>query len=411
MMRKTLLVLKTEIINTFTRRSFLFLTFGLPIVGFLLFTVVSNLNEKSKESIESIISAPAPSQEAEGYVDYSGVIQSLPSNIEEGRLIAYATEEEALQALAKEEVSAFYVIPEDVIDSGEIILVKTDFNPLSIDSEDRVIHWTFKVNLLGGDENLTSQINNPLNLSRVPLEPTIKRGDDSLLAYMIPYATTMLFYFVILGSASMLLNSVAKEKENQVIEVLLLSVSPRQLLSGKIIGLGITGLLQTLIYTGVMYSLLSLSGRNSITMANFDLPPSILGWGVVFFLLGYTIYASLMAGLGALVPNMREASQATFVVIMPLIIPMMFMTALIKEPQGTMSVVLSLFPLTAPVAMMTRMAASIVPVWQPLVAVGLMIITAVLILRMVSGLFRAQTLLSGQEFKIGLFFKALVGKA
>ena len=410
-MRKTLLVLKTEIINTFTRRSFLFLTFGLPIVGFLLFTVVSNMNERSRETLGSIISAPAPSQEAEGYVDYSGVIQSLPSDIEEGRLIAYATEEEALQALANEEVFAFYVIPEDVIDRGEIILIKPDFSPLSQDSEDRVIHWTFKVNLLGGDENLTSQLNNPLNLSRVPLEPTIKRGDNSLLAYMIPYATTMLFYFIILGSASMLLNSVAKEKENQVIEVLLLSVSPRQLLSGKIIGLGITGLLQTLIYTGVMYSLLSLSGRNSITVANFDLPPSILGWGVVFFLLGYTIYASLMAGLGALVPNVREASQATFVVIMPLIIPMMFMTALIKEPQGTMSVVLSLFPLTAPIAMMTRMAGSIVPVWQPLVAVGLMIITAVLILRMVAGLFRAQTLLSGQEFKIGLFFKALGGKA
>ena len=147
-MRKTLLVLKTEIINTFTRRSFLFLTFGLPIVGFLLFTIVSNLNERSKESIESIISAPAPSQEAEGYVDYSGVIQSLPSNIEEGRLIAYATEEEALQALANGEVSAFYIIPKDVIDRGEIILVKPNFSPLSPDSEDRVIHWTFKVNLL-----------------------------------------------------------------------------------------------------------------------------------------------------------------------------------------------------------------------------------------------------------------------
>jgi ABC-2 type transport system permease protein len=93
-----------------------------------------------------------------------------------------------------------------------------------------------------------------------------------------------------------------------------------------------------------------------------------------------------------------------------MIIPMFFMAALIQDPNGPISVGLSLFPLTAPVSMMTRLTAATVPIWQPLLAVGLMILTAILIIRSVAGLYRAQVLLSGQEFKTKLFFKALLGR-
>ena len=409
-MKKILLVLKTEIINVFTRRSFLIMTFGVPILGFLLFLGMTKLNESNPETLENIIFSPSPDQLVEGYVDYSGVIESLPSEIPPGRLVPYPNEEEALRAIENGEIAAFYVIPQDAVESGEVILIKEDFNPLSMDEEDWVIHWTFKVNLLGGDENLTGHVNNPINVDRIPLVPEAVRDEGNPLTFIIPYATTMLFYIIILAAASMLLNSVAKEKQTQVIEVLMLSMTPRQLLTGKIVGLGIIGLLQTIIYTGISYSLFALSGRTSATVASFNLPPSILVWGIVFFLSGYAIYASLMAGLGALVPNVREASQASFVVISPMMIPMFFMAALIQDPNGPISLGLSLFPLTAPVAMMTRLTAASVPIWQPLLAVGLMLLTAILIIRSVAGLYRAQVLLSGQEFKIKLFFQALLGR-
>ena len=94
--------------------------------------------------------------------------------------------------------------------------------------------------------------------------------------------------------------------------------TPRQMLEGKIVGLGLLGLLQMVIWAGTSYSLLRVSGRTFSLPAGFMLSPTILIWGVVFFSLGYAIYASLMAGLGALVPNLREASQAVFLVIWPL---------------------------------------------------------------------------------------------
>jgi ABC-2 type transport system permease protein len=134
-------------------------------------------------------------------------------------------------------------------------------------------------------------------------------------------------------------------------------------------------------------------------------------WGVLFFILGYAVYASLMAGVGALVPSLKEASQATFVIMIPLIAPLMLISPLISKPNSLLAVIISLFPLTAPVTMMTRLAATTVPIWQILLALALLAATAYFIVRGVAGLFRAQTLLSGQKFRLKLLLQALVGKA
>jgi ABC-2 type transport system permease protein len=157
--------------------------------------------------------------------------------------------------------------------------------------------------------------------------------------------------------------------------------------------------------------LLARSGTTFNLPIAFQLPTSFLVWGLLFFVLGYAVYASLMAGLGALVPNLREASQATILVIFPLIIPMFLNSVLINEPNSIISIVLSLFPLTSPVAMMTRLAAGGVPLWQTILAAVLLAITAVLVVRAVARMFRAQTILSGQPFSRKMFFNTLFGKA
>jgi ABC-2 type transport system permease protein len=93
-----------------------------------------------------------------------------------------------------------------------------------------------------------------------------------------------------------------------------------------------------------------------------------------------------------------------------MIIPLMFMGAIIDKPNGMISLILSLFPLTAPVTMMTRLASGNVPLWQILLSLFLIFAFSYLVIRSVSNLFRAQTLLSGQEFKLKYFFNALRGK-
>jgi len=411
-MNKTLLVLKHELITVLSRPSFLFVIFGIPIIGAIIFSVAGQLTKGSSAQIllSSLISTPSTVQ-AEGYIDQSGIIKTIPDSVESGLLLPFSDEGSARKALNDGEISAYYIIPADYIQSGEIIYIRPDFNPLGSSSQSDLMQWILKVNLLGGDVQLATLINGPMSTQKVALSPEPQRDANNLLTYFLPYAVLILFYIIILSTASLLLSSVAKEKENRVMEILMVSVTPRQLLTGKIVGLGLIGLIQVVAWVGTGRLLLARSGTTFNLPIAFQLPTSFLIWGLVFFLLGYAVYASLMAGLGSLVPNLREASQATILVIFPLMIPMFLNSLLINEPDSIISVILSLFPLTSPVAMMTRLAAGGVPLWQTFLAAILLAITAMLVVRSVARMFRSQTILSGQPFSRKLFFNTLMGKA
>lgn len=409
-MKKTLFVLITEIVNTVMRPSFILITFGLPVIAFVLFTVFSNASESDQQSITSLI-APAVEIETQGYVDQADLIKVLPSDVTEEMLEAYPDEASAKAALEQGQITAYYLIPADIVETGELVVVTADFSPVSSGANEWVMNWTMMVNMLDGDEELAARVQYPMLETRLSLDGEVTGADEeNPLTFAVPYAVTLFFYMIIFGSASMMLNSIGKEKQNRVLEVLLLSVSPKQLLVGKIVGLGLVGLMQTFIYTTIGFTLLKLSGNSFEAAANFNLPKNLVLWGLLFFILGYSIYAALMAGAGALAPNTREASQITFMLIIPMIVPLFFISSLIRDPNSTLSVIVSMFPFSAPVAMMTRLTAGSVPIWQIALTVGLMLATAYLVIMMVARLFRAQTMLSGQEFKPGLYLKALIGK-
>lgn len=411
-MNKTLLVLKQEIRTILSRPSFLFAMFGIPIIGATVFIIAGQLNKgnPAQNILTRLISNPQTTL-AEGYVDQSGIIKEIPASVQPGVLIAFPDEASASQALIDGQISGYYLIPKDYLQSGDINYIRSDFNPLTSSGQSSLLEWILQVNLLGGDIELATLINGPKNLEKISLSPAPQREESNMLTFFLPYAVTMLFYIIILSAASLLLSSVTKEKENRVIEILMVSVTPRQLLTGKIIGLGLVGLLQTIAWVGTGRILLARSGTTFNLPIAFQLPPSFLVWGVIFFLLGYAVYASLMAGLGALVPNLREASQATILVIFPLIIPIFLISVMIEEPHGLLTTILSLFPLTSPVAMMTRLSAGGVPIWQTLLSAFLLALTAMVVVRSVARMFHAQTLLSGQPFSRKMFINALLGKS
>jgi ABC-2 type transport system permease protein len=411
-MKKILLVLKHEITNILTRPSFLFAMFGIPIIGILVFTIAGQMNKgSSAQALWTELVSTTPTVTAEGYVDSSGIIQKIPPSVQPGLLVAFTDEASAKQALDNKEISAYYLIPADYIQSGKITYFRPDYVPIGTSGHGPLLEWILQVNLLGGNTELATLINGPRNLEQISLSPQPQRDENNMLTFFLPYGVTMLFYFIILSAASLLLSSVAKEKENRVIEILMMSLTPRQLLTGKIVGLGLMGLVQTIAWVGTGRVLLALSGTTFNLPIAFQLPASFLVWSLVFFLLGYAVYASLMAGLGALVPNLREASQATILVIFPLIIPIFLLSLLIEQPNGTLATILSIFPLTSPVAMMTRLASGDVPFWQTLLAALLLALTAVFVVRSVARMFRAQTILSGQPFSRKVFFQALLGKS
>lgn len=408
-MNKIILVLKNELVAVTARRSFVLTLLLVPVISFVVFFVLSALNRNTPDLLTSVFSPPQ-NQAVEGYVDQSDLIKSLPDSVKPGTLIRYASQADARQAMADGKIKDYYIVPPDYLASGKITYVRIDFNPISGLDQTGTFQDVLDYNLLGGNSSLAAKFQNPLDLQQVSLAPAPQREQNNALTFFLPYAVTFLFYFVILAASGLMLNSITTEKQNRVLEILMVSITPTQMLAGKIVALGIVGLLQTLVWSGTGYFLLRLSGQTFNLSSAFQLPPSILAWGVLYFLLGYAIYASLMAGVGALVPNLREASQATTIIIMPLIVPLVLISALINDSNGVLAVVLSLFPLTAPVTMMTRLAAGNVPLWQTALAALLMVGAAWLILRSVSNLFRAQTLLSGQPFSARIFLRALFAR-
>jgi ABC-2 type transport system permease protein len=412
-MHKTLLVLRNEIITALTRKSFLFIAFGVPLIAVLIFLAVSVLKNDASGTPDASGGSDGSLTElqTEGYVDYSGLITEVHPKVPQGILVAYPDEASAQRALSTGEITAYYVIPADYIESGDLIYVNPDIMPLSSGKQTWVMHATIFDNLLGNDLERITRARRPMDVEAEALAPPkVGRDEDNALAFYVPYATMMISYLVLIMSSSLLLNSVGDEKKTQVMEVLLLSISPRQMLAGKIAGLGLLSLLQAITWFGVGLALLRVGGQTLSVPADFQLPLSILAWGIVFFLLGYAVYASLMAGLGALAPNPREASQAIILVIWPMLVPMLLYVILIKETHGALATGLSLFPLTAPVAMMTRLAVGGVPLWQPALAVGLLLVTVFLIVRAVAGLFQARNLLSGQPLSARRYFRALLGR-
>jgi ABC-2 type transport system permease protein len=413
-MKKTLLVVRHEMLTVIGSKAFLFLACVIPLLGVLIFLGVSLLKGGEAE-LPAGLAGPgdAPELQVEGYVDLAGLVKSIPADIPEGNLLAYPDETSARQALNEGTITAYYVIAADYVERGDLIYVNPSYGWASSSrGQSWVMARTLFANLLESDPERIARASQPMDLQVVPLAPDrVRRDEDGPLAFYVPYATMMILYFTIIMSASLLLNSVSSEKKSRVLEVLLLSVSPQQMLTGKIVGLGVLGLVQAAIWAGTGYALLRVGGRTSQLAPGLALPPSILAWGIVFFLLGFAVYASLMAALGALVPSLQEASQSFIVVIWPLLVPLFFFVALIEKPHGAIAVGFSLFPLTAPVAMMTRLAASEVPWWQLLLAAVLLLGTAVCVIRAVSRMFHAQNLLSGQPFSARRYIQALLGRA
>jgi len=409
-MHKFGLVFKHELRTLVLRKSYLIVLVLVPLVPFILMSIASGLGvEQSSEIIEDFF-VPEEQVRVDGFVDHSGLVEEIPEALSE-TLLAFATEAEAQEAMADGDIQSWMVIEADYLESGLVKQYNAPDDLLgSLDGREK-IDDLMAFNLLEGDMGVYERMDAPMVLEEEILAETPQRDPDSAMTFFLPYVITFFFYFEIFGSASTLLRSMTKEKENYVLEELLSSLRPVELIAGKVAAGGVAGLLQTVVWFVSSIALLRMSGRQFGLSEEFMLPTSVLLWGIVFFLLGYAIYASLMAGIGAVVPNIKETTQYSLLISTPLIACMMTFMFVIGKPHSVLAVVMSLFPFTAPVMMMTRLAATTVPLWQLLLAIALMALTVVWIVNSVSRLFHARFMLADESLKIKHFVKAFIGKA
>jgi ABC-2 type transport system permease protein len=226
-------------------------------------------------------------------------------------------------------------------------------------------------------------------------------------SYLLVYSFALALVFSTFLTSGYLMQAVMEERQNRVIEVLMSSLRPNELLAGKVLALGLLGLLQMMGWGVTVYFLIKQIAPLSPALIGLDISVTQLVVLLVFFLLGYLMYAAVYAGIGTIANSLREGPQFAVFFTLPAMLPLYLSTVFTVQPDGTLPVLMSLFPITSPLAMVMRVAVSPVPAWQIVLSAILLLLTGLGFMWVAGRLFRVTVLLSGQMPRPRDIFKLL----
>jgi ABC-2 type transport system permease protein len=402
-MNKTFLIFKHEFANTTRRTGFIIMTIIVPIVGLLAIGIYH---------VATGVSRPAPVQtEKIGYVDELG---GFNQDTVQGKitLVPYSTKDEATQALVGGDVKEYFIIPANYIATGVVdryTLQQELFPPDTILS---ALNNFLVNNLLAGKvpEATADRVLAPLNLVTTTLTQTgaVAPEQGGFGNFVFPGVFSLLLVLSIIFSSTYLLQGLSEEKENRLIEILLSSVSARQLLTGKVLGIGIAGLVQVMVWVLASPLLLHLASSSiGGFISTIQLPARFLILAIVYFILGYLLFAVFSASVGAVTSSSREGQQLIAIFTLPAVAPLWFISLLFLFPNSPVWIALTIFPLTAPVAVMLRLGVTNIPAWQIIVSITVLCLCTVGILSLTVRVFRTYLLMYGKRPSLGKIFSSL----
>jgi ABC-2 type transport system permease protein len=226
------------------------------------------------------------------------------------------------------------------------------------------------------------------------LEPADPQHDQRLALALIVVA---LLYLALLLYGSMVAQGVVEEKSSRVVEMLLASVRPWQLLSGKVVGLGLVGLIQ-LFAVGAIGLLLAILTHVVTIPAT---AASTMAWGLLWYLLGYLLYATVFAAVGSLVSRQEDVQSALMPVTVVLMVAFVLGFAVLsRSPTGPTATVLSLLPPLSPILMPGRIALAAVPAWQVALAILLTLASVAVVTRVGGAVYRNSVLHMGPRRRL-----------
>ncbi len=419
-MNKSLMIAKYEFLKTVKRKEFILMTLGFPLFFILIILVplmltgLSSPEDLTLGYIDRTNSFEFPDEIRErGSMIFSNEIPGTTNNqeldgLDNGKdqiikFIQYSDVAAAKQDVVSGILSGYLVIPEDYIKTGT---VESYVMGKGTDIPHEELSELMLNNLLQDkvDEDTLQRVKDPITFKRFSIETTgevNEKGISDLLEdFALPYMIGILLLISIFTSSGYLLQSVAEEKESRIIEIILSSVTPMELLTGKILGLGSVGLLQIAIWLSVGFSGL-------IYVFAISINPFLLILSLAYFVLGFLLFASMMGAVGAISGSMRESQQLIPIFTFPAIAPMLFMQVLITEPDGMLSMFFSMFPLTSPVAMLIRMGVSDVPIYQIAVSLLILVVSVYFVILASARLFRVGLLMYGKRPAIGEIIRYL----
>lgn len=403
MIRSIRSVFSYELRRNVVRKSFLFTAFGIPALGFLLFFGVQLLAQRENESAEETLTENAIAPAEVGYVDLTGLFTDPLG------LILFDNQDQAHDALESGQIKTYYVIAADYVETGNVLQVIPRFSMDGINADNLLLQVLYSRFVQGIDPQIALRLTALPAFERVRIDRAARTANeagevvkDEDADFGLVYGFAIIFLFALFGTNAYLMQSVIEEKENRVIEILMSSVRPFHLLAGKILALGLLGIIQMAAWLGTVLILSSLASRltdvpSSVNfLARFNVSPDTLIILFCYFVFGYLFYAAGYGAVGALSVSMSQGPNYALVFILPVMIPLMIIQVFADSPNAAVPVILSLVPFTSPIAMVMRLAITSVPFFQIALSLILLVLLDIAMIWFAGRIFRAQSLLAGQ---------------
>lgn len=422
-------ILKREYLSRVKKRSFLIITFLGPLF-FAALMIAPSLMMMKSDSMEA--------KKTIAVLDETGWFDGKFENTDINTFLYTNTDEniDTLKKLILEGVydAALYIPATELNVPTNAKLYSNKQIPMSLSSyiksemKQEVEHR--KLLAHGIDPKIVKSVNTSINISTIRMdEEEGEKTSYAELESIIGLVLAIVVYFVIFLFSNQVLRGVIEEKSNRIIEVIISSVKPFELMMGKIIGIALVGLTQFLLWivltigiylvaNGIILGpeIMSPSGTvmteeisqivnttqgqdimlevvSMIESINFK---AILITFLFYFVFGFLLYAALFAAVGGMVDNETDSNQFVTILSMPLIVAIICSTAMINNPDSGLGIWLSMIPFTSPVSMMIRIPFG-VPYWQVVVSLLILVLTFVFITWIAAKIYRTGILMYGKK--------------
>ncbi len=423
--RKTWTIATFEFLTAVRRPGYLITTFGMPlfmaayggVVAIPAYFASRSVREPAVYGVvdpgnvlklQSEVRAASPQlpEEVRKALETAGGNSAVNASLLQSNSVfrPYASADDARSATAARTLKGYFVVPQDYIEKGVIDVYTPDTFSVSGSESRNAFSSLIRERLVTGrlDEQTTARVVSPLKETRrYSVTKTGNLTDGSQAAgavrFAVPLIFTVLFLMSVLMTSGYLMQGTATEKENKVVDVLLASAGPDEILAGKLLGLGGAGLLQIAVW--LLIVLVGGIGIVPLLMTSqIEMPWVALALAIPLFLVAFLFFGSLMLGTGSLGSNMREAQQLAMVWSLTAALPMMMMAVLVREPHGTVARVMTWLPFSAGPLIMFRASIDLESLawWEVAGSFTVLLLSTWLAIRIGARLFRIGLLSSSR---------------
>lgn len=414
-MRKTWVVIRREFLERVRTKWFIIGTVLGPVfMGLVIVLPILMAERGGGERTVIVVDATS-----EGFgARLADALTRLPRLDVQRRPVAAADMEEVAGELAREvdttPLDGFLLISDATVEDGKAEYRGSNVSSMS---DMRMLQATLRSSVFaerlqreGVEPSVVGRAQIAVEMATVKIRDGEVTGESGEASFFLAYMIWFLLYMAILLYGVQVLGAVVEEKASRIVEVLVSSLRPFDLLAGKVIGVGAVGLLQLGIWLGAGKLLLDRradvarmfgqSAEQAAAIGSLSLPEVPLATLLLFltyFLLGYFLYAAMFAAVAAMVNTEAEARQAQTPVVMLLVIPTVLMIGILNNPDGSMALALSLIPFTSPIAMPVRWAAAPVPLTEVAGSLAILFGTVVVITWIAGRIYRVGILAYGKK--------------